>query len=296
MDLLKQFKAAMGQPTFSDFQQFEQSTLSENKTSSIESTLAIALRCSNLGQAFAVGYRCALQSLLPSLKQDQWAAMCVTEITGNHPKQIQTHVDEAGVVSGQKSFVTMATSARQLIVIAKAGETEQYPILKAVLVEQSEHSNIQVQPMPSLGMIPDIQHGQLSLDGVNGKLLPGDGYVDYSKRFRTLEDIHVLTAFTSLVMSMSYRYGLPSTILQKGLFILNFVLTNQLSENSIQHLNIHQAFELFRSLTEEFIGQAEKLPDDFVEEWKRDSKLFKVASKARNARKKRALEELIGEA
>lgn len=295
MDLLKHFKAAMVQPTLSGFQQFESFTLSQDKTKSIEAALSIGLRCSNLGQAFAAGYRCALQALQPDLKQDLWAAMCVTEASGNHPKHIQTTVNDQGEVTGKKSFITMATSAKQLIVIAKAGETERYPMLKAVLVEQFGQDGIHIEPMPSLGMIPDIQHGQLTLESVQGKVLLGDGHVDYSKRFRTIEDLHVLAAFSALVVSTAHRYGLSDHIVEKGLFLFNFLLNNDLSDHAIQHLNIHQAFEIFRSLTEDLMQQSDRLPEAFVRDWKRDEKLFKVASKARAVRRERAIAELTGE-
>ena len=295
MNILPLIKTSLNEPIFKSFEEFEQEALNRNKFNSIEAALQISLRCSNLGQAFAAGYRCALQALVPDLNNNNWAAMCVTEVKGNHPRQLETIVDEQGVLTGAKSFVTMASAAKQLVVIAKAGETDQFPILKAVLVNhEHDSSGIQINDMPSLGMIPDIHHGQLNLTQATGSILPGDGHTNYSKRFRTLEDLHVLTAFTALVLSMSYRYKLPDSVFQQGLFLLNFVSSNDLNESELQHLNIHQAFQYFEKMVAGFMESASLLPKAFVEDWKRDSKLFKIASKARNVRRERALKDIMG--
>lgn len=294
MNVLSMFKEVVRQPMFKSFSEFETETLNLDKANSVEAAIQLGLRCGNLGQAFATGYRCALQSLLPQLKNNQWAAMCVTEDGGNHPKQIKTLLDDNGFLSGAKSFVTMASSAKQLIVIAKAGDSNGLPILKAVLVEVEETSEeVCVKDMPSLGMIPDISHGKLVLNDASGKVLPGDGYIDFSKRFRTLEDIHVLSAFTALILSVAFRHCLSNSILERGLFLLNFVTSNDLDESELQHLNIYQAFEIFQNLVSDFMGQKELLPASFVSDWLRDEKLFKIASKARHARREKALATIM---
>ena len=74
------------QPLYKSFEQLEQAVFEADKTDSLSATLELALTSNNISQAFIIGYRCALQSLLPELNQRQWAAMCVSEKTGNHPK------------------------------------------------------------------------------------------------------------------------------------------------------------------------------------------------------------------
>lgn len=290
MNLLDLFKQSVEMPIFEDFNVFEDEVLRVDKSKTLESVISLSLRCKDLGQAFAAGYRCALQALVPELDNQCWAAMCVTEASGNHPKQIETQLNKDGLLFGKKTFVTMATAAKQLIVIAKAGEDGDLPLLKAVLVDQIDNSQvIKIDTMPSLGMIPDINHGQLRLSGAAGVSLPGDGYIHFSKRFRTLEDIHLLCAFTGLVMSMAYRFNLPDSVLEKGMFLLNFVLNNDLIESELQHLNVHQAFLLFEEMVKELKDNESMLPADFVRDWRRDEKLFKIASKARIARQQKAL-------
>ena len=287
MDLIKELTNAVALDVFESFEDFEKACLKADKSNTVAAAILLGLRSQNIGQAFAGGYRCALQALVPSLNSDEWAAMCVTESKGNHPKQIETKLSDQNTLNGVKSFVTMAEKASQLIVLAKSGAIDGRPLLKAVLVNGNS-SGVTINSMPSLGMIPDIPHGQLVLDNVEGQLLNGDGYSDYSKRFRTLEDLHVLAAFTSLLLSICVRYELPEEMISKGLFILDFCLNSEKADTSLLHLNLNHAFAMFGEMSDDLLS-FETLPEPLVQEWKRDSRLFKIASKARQSRKDKAL-------
>mgnify|MGYP000126004128 FL=1 len=279
--------AQLKQPQFANFTEFAQAVLSQDKKNSLQAVLSVSLKANSIGQAFAVGYRCALQALLPELNSSQWVAMCVTEPQGNHPKQIQTQVTPDGLVSGQKSFVTMAELSQQLIVIAKSGETGERPILKAVLLQQPSQG-VSLQVMKAMNLVPDIGHGQIALENAQGVILPGDGHNDYSKRFRYLEDIHVLMAFVSLIFSMSVRHQLQAFISEKCLLLINSLLTQELLDEPWQHLHMAAAFETFEKIVTDFETNFDSVPESFKSDWLRDKKLFSTANKAKLARTEKA--------
>ncbi len=279
-------------PVYRDFLEFEGDFLPLSESSTLENTLKSSARSTSIGLAFAAGYRSALQALLPSLDVGQWAAFCVSEEKGNHPRNIATQLNEQHELSGHKSFVTFADKAAQYIVIAKMQEGSEHPILKAVLVD-AKTEGVSTQLMPDLPMIPEIPHGQLHLDGAKGKVLIGDGYLEYSKRFRTLEDLHVLCGFCTLILSVSYRHDLSTQLIERALQLLSSLPWGDLPEESAwYHLQLSSQFQLFRALVDAFEAEFEHLPNDFVKNWLRDKTLFGIANKARQVRYQKALNAL----
>lgn len=277
-------------PIISDLDALSTNHLVSNEHT-LEQVMKTALRCESIGFGFAAGYRSALQALLPELDVTRWAAMCVTEAAGNHPRSIQCTVDESGVLDGEKSFVTMAEFEPQLLVVAKAGEGESTPILKAVLVD-SLAKNVEITMMPPLPMVPEVGHGKITFKQAEGKLLEGDGYNHYSKRFRTIEDTHVLMGFTSVLLSIAYRHKLDAAVIEKAILQAASIMQTQSSLNDddpVFHLHLAAMFENFRNLCAEFESQFEHLPETVTSNWLRDKKLFGVANKARQVRREKAL-------
>lgn len=291
IEIIHLLKLGLSEPQYSSFDECENACLAANKSDSITATMELSLRATSIGQAFAIGYRCALQALLPELKQDQWAAFCATELKGNHPKQIETHVNGEGIIHGHKTFVSMGTKAQQLIVLAKAGEQDARPVLKAVLVNAAQ-DEMRISDMPDLGMIPDIPHGQLMISGARGEVLSGDGYLKYSKRFRTLEDVHVLASFVSFIISMVVRYKLSDGLLTRGVYLLQGCADHSLQDSASQHLVLDEGFKLFDEWVVEFEKSLSELPDSFSDAWERDRKLFHIAGKARQKRAQNALNDM----
>ncbi len=275
------------QPQFGCFTEFTQTALAQDKANSLHATLSVSLRATSIGQAFSIAYRCALQSLLPDLNPLQWAAMCVTEAKGNHPKQLETKVTADGVVVGHKSFVSMGELAQQLIVVAKTDDPQvshvNRPTLKAVLLQQAA-KGIQMHAMKGMTLIPDVPHASMQLDGAKGVILPGDGHADYSKRFRYLEDVHVLISFLALILSTSVRNGLPTKISEQCILLTSALVSQELLDEPWQHLHLAEAFKNFEKIVDEFEQSFEQLPVAFKADWLRDKKLFTLANKARQAR------------
>ena len=300
--------AELKQPLFENFQQLESAVLSADKHASLSAALTLCLRCNDIGEAFSISYRCALQALLPELDQQTWAAMCVSEKDGNHPKTLKAIVEktcdeageEIGKVSGHKSFITMADQAKQLIVIAKdsasSDDASTQPTLKAVLVQQPSEG-LSIELMPPLPMVPNVRHGQISFENVAGKLLPGDGYADYSKRFRTLEDAHVFMGFTAMMLRKAIDLKLDAQFVEECLLLINGLLSLQALSNKAEkeqwfHLILAACFNHFEGLCHGFEEALKESGADFYDLWKRDKKLFTIAAKARVSRNNKAQEWL----
>ena len=289
--LIQQLQEQLKQACFEDFDAFSNAVLQHDKQDSLQTVLACGLRCSNLSQAFALAYRCALQALVPALKQDQWASMCVTEREGNHPKQIKTQLNKQGCVSGEKSFVTMAGLSEQLLVICKQGEQGGQPILKAVLVN-ADQPGVTVTLMPAMNMLSEIPHGVLSLDDAQGEVLNGDGHSDYSRVFRVLEDTHILLAASCLILNQAYRFNL-SGVMQRALGLVSFLLSLKLQPSNWLSVQLAAGFDQFLELCEMFEPFLGQCGAEFEARWYKDKKIFSLASGARQARTDKALAELL---
>lgn len=284
------FEAQLALPCFKNFDEFSKAVLSQDKSNSMDVALNIGLRCSNLSQAFAVAYRCALQALVPQLDQTQWAAMCVTEQQGNHPRHIQTQLYSDGTVSGEKSFVSMAGLAQQLLVIAKGSDSQEQdarPVLKAVLLD-TDQPHVKVDKMPAMKMLADIPHGRLSLEHATCEILPGDGYAQYSKIFRVLEDAHILMAASAFILNTAYRAG-QVDVVAKALSIIGLLKGMDLHAGPWLHIQLAQAFEQFLTLSQLFEEGMSFYDETLSQAWLADKKLFAIASGARQARTDKAM-------
>jgi len=277
---------------FSSFSEFEKAVLAKDKTESLLSTLELGLRSANLSQAFSLGYRCALQRLCPELNQKEWAAFCVTEESGAHPKKLKTTVSAKGVLNGAKSFVSMADRAKQLLIIAVEGYAEDRPILKAVQVELPV-IGLDLTVLPSMGMLPGVAHGKLVLNEVQGSILKGDGYLDFNKKFRSIEDAHLLMAFTSLILSKVVRCKLNDNLIDDCMVIITSLLNLEFDDkpfNVLQFSGLYRSFDLLKFKFEEGFKNSSS---DFFREWNRDSKVFTLANKAKKINRNKAVAGLL---
>lgn len=162
------------------------------------------------GSAFLGGYQEALHALVPALAPDELISMCATEATGARPSAMTTTVTGDGTVTGTKSFATLGTSATRFLVIARAGtHSDGKPSLRAVLVAAGPQAA--VTPLPPLPFAPEIPHATVTFTDAPGETLPGDGYADYLKPFRTVEDLHVLAA----VLGQLVRVGPTGTMARR---------------------------------------------------------------------------------
>lgn len=269
-----------------------------------EAAVTVASRVDRLGLAFAAGYSAALQTLVPDVVLP--CALCVTETGGTHPRAIEASLrateDGSGyMLDGAKTFVTFGNLARTLIIVARVGEQASgRPELAAVRIP-AEREGVSLQALPPTPFVPEVPHSRVYLRGVpvaTAERMGGDGYLEYVKPFRTVEDIHVYASAAAYLLGLGQRTLASRDFLAE---LVEVLLTLQrLGESppleSITHIALHgvgQHLErLFNSTAFSALWNA--APADERERWKRDRRLLEVARSAREARFSRAAERHWG--
>jgi acyl-CoA dehydrogenase len=248
-----------------------------------------------LGFAFAGGYAEALRALVPSLAPGSIAALCATEEGGNQPRAIRTRlvasVPGHHTLTGHKKWASVATAASSLLVVASTGEDGGKNRLRVVRVS-SDAAGVRLHPS-SAPFVPEIPHAEVELDGVivaDADVLPGDGYDDYLKPFRTIEDLHVHGAIAGYLIGVARRKRFPRA-LQERLLVLALA-TRALAAADPKAATTHAALAGVLDLAHRLVDELEPLwaavPDDEWTRWQRDRPLLRVAGTARAARRDRA--------
>lgn len=237
------------------------------------------------GLAFLAGYQAALRALWPQAPQGL-GALCVSEQRKLRPAELSCRWQQ-GALTGCKDFVTAADQARWLLVAAREEGAEAAPRLMLAHV-QGQSAGVQVDNLPPLPICPDISHGRLTLTQATGVRLAGDGWDDYVKPFRTLEDLYVLAALAAWLTR-----GVPQDDpLLNRLWALLLGLTEVSRHDPKQaatHVLLNSLFEQFFSLQSEL---DKSLPAAALELWQRDKRLLDIGRSARQQRWARALELL----
>ena len=150
-----------------------------------------------LGYGFVAGYQAALRRQFPDVPAR--ASLAVTESGGGHPKAILTRLAD-GRLTGVKTFATLASVAEAIFVLAHDGE---HLVVARIRPDSAGVTLTLRDPMP---FAPEIPHARLTLDGVvPDAILPGDGFSDYVRPFRTTEDVHTLAAALAYMICVFAR-------------------------------------------------------------------------------------------
>ncbi len=260
----------------------------------------VASRVDRLGLAFAAGYPAALQHLSPGTPMP--CALCVTEEGGTHPRAMKTtlvQTDQGLELNGAKTFVTFGTLAQALVIAAHAGEKPDGRPDLAVVRIPADREGVTLHAHPPTPFAPEVPHARLKLDRVvvrPEERLPGDGYLQYVKPFRTIEDIHVLGAAAGYLIGVCRRTS-GSAALRADLAATLVALDQLRTSPPLDpraHLVLHAVYQRLVALVD---GEAmasvwQMAPDAERERWTRDRPLLNVASRARRARFERATQEL----
>jgi hypothetical protein len=257
-----------------------------------------------VGWAFASGYQAALRALVHDLPADRICALCVTEEGGNSPKAIKSTLRRNGsglILDGAKRWTTLGPEGGALFLVAArdADAAGERPSLKVARVA-SDAAGVTVEKMPPTRFVPEVPHARVKFEGVHvdeAAVLPGDGYEDYVKRFRTVEDIHVQAAVLSYLMREAQRLAWPGGWIERLSALLAALgkIADMPSSGAETHVALAGALAIGAGL----IDEAEALwlksaADPAALRWARDRELLKVASGAREQRTKRAWERLRG--
>jgi acyl-CoA dehydrogenase len=254
-----------------------------------------------VGWAFCGGYQAALRVLQPTLPAETIAALCVTEESGNRPRDIRTrlepHADGGFVLHGAKRWTTLGPDSALLLVVAVVPSETDRPLLKAVQLPTGT-PGLQRVPMPETRFVPEVPHARVLLDAVRvpeSALLPGDGYDAYVKPFRSIEDIHVTLAVLAYLLRETRRRGWPTEVAERtcAAMLALCALSGASPDSAAVHVALAGALALARAIHDEAGALfAAGSQDAAALRWQRDAALFEVASSARMQRGVRAWERL----
>lgn len=238
------------------------------------------------GLAFLAGYQAALRALWPEAPASL-GAFCVTERRSVRPADLTTRFHE-GRLSGCKDFVTGGGEADWFLVAARS-EPEGESVRISLCSVASDTSGVTVEALPPLPIATDIPHARLLLDGAEAQALPGDGWDDYAKPFRTLEDIHVLLALSAWLYGVSLECRWPQGLRLKlaGVLAAGSEVARLDPREAATHLLLGGVFAQFESLQAE-LDFALNGAGEWAALWRRDRGLLKIAGSARQKRLEQA--------
>jgi hypothetical protein len=243
------------------------------------------------GLAFLAGYQGALRALWPSAP---WSlgALCVTEHKSVRPADMQTRLSEL-LLHGRKDFVTAGDAADWLLVAAREEPTGQ-PVRLALGVVRNGDPGVRIEVLPSLPLMPDIGHARLHLAGAHCERLAGDGWDDYVKPFRSIEDLHVLTAVGAWLYGVGQDSNWPQALQLRllGLLAGCAEVARQGPTQPATHLLLAGLFAQFAALDAELPAAFAAGPADWAALWQRDRGLLSLAASARGKRLANALAAL----
>ncbi len=244
--------------------------------------------------AFAAGYEAATGRLVPGLPRGHIVSLCVTESGGGHPRAIQTRLEKkpAGkgfILTGEKTFITAALEAEILLVAASEGTgPDGKNRIRMVTVDRSA-PGVTVTPMPDLPFVPEISHGTVLFNGVavdEQDVLAGDGYADYIKPFRTIEDLHVLGAVMGYLLGAAFCFAWPRESVLELMALVASAGTIARGDpgSPAVHLALAGLMDLFDRFLADIEPHWERADAETRARWVRDRGLLSVAEKARRAR------------
>lgn len=266
-------------------------TLARRFPAPVDAAVAAGFGADRLGYAFAGSYQAALQRLLDARTGDAVVAFCATERGGAHPRAIETTLTEGGdgwLLDGRKTFVTFGSDAETLVVIATDGTVDGRNRLRAVTID-SRRAGIALDDRPPISFAPEIRHAELTMSGVRvgaAEVLPGDGFDDYLRPFRTIEDAHVLAGMFGWLIQIARRYGWPGDIVTQSiaavLAIRGVAEADPVAPTT--HVALGGIFGMADSLLESAAPHWVSVDEAVRERWLRDRPLLTVASEVRNRR------------
>jgi acyl-CoA dehydrogenase len=260
------------------------------ETATVDQAALAGSQADGMGWAFAAGYEAALARLDPvGLRGGVLAALCATEEGGGHPRAIRTVLSPAPggfVLSGRKTWVTLGADADRLLVVASVGADSEGRNRLKVAGVPATRAGITLQAGEPTPFAPEIGHARATFDAVavgHDELLPGDGYDDALKPFRTIEDIHVTAAVLGWAIGVGRASGWDRGWIEDALGALLLLrAAGDASPSAPEtHVVLAGALRLVRRLLDAADwarGEAARIA------WERDRRLLDVATSVRGAR------------
>lgn len=250
----------------------------------------------SVGFAFAAAYQSAIEALFQPDGM-YLSSFCVTEEKGNHPRALEARLVEGSgklYISGHKTFVSGANDSERLYIACRDERKGQgidsngRPIIKMVSVMPND-KGVDVQAMPALGFVPEVSHGQVTLNKVSindTQIYAGDGYLEYVKAFRSYEDVHVLAAITAYRLAEAIDQRWPKDVHEAHIALL--LALRSIADMELTHAAAHIALAGCRAQLEQLITATNKHFEDGApiayRNWCRDQILLNIAKKAHHKR------------
>ncbi len=243
------------------------------------------------GLAFLAGYQAALRALWPDAPPGL-GALCTTERRKLRPADMTSRC-ENGQLTGSKDFVTAGDAAQWLLVSAREEGAGESPRLGLFVVEPSG-AGVSLVAGPDLPIVPDIAHGRLSLEQAAGRRLPGDGWSEYVKPFRTHEDLHVLAALTAWLygIALPEQWPRPLALRLLGVLAAAAEVARQPANEPATHLLLAALLEQFAALQPEVDRALMESQGSWNAMWKRDRAVLGIARDAQTRRLEQAITAL----
>jgi len=260
--------------------------------------VAAGFLADRVAYAFAGGYHSALQRLIPSIPVNAFPALCVSEKGGGHPGMIKTRLEkkypvESGKpswkLSGIKQFVTGAAEADLYLVAASTGAGEDGRNNIRLVQLRAGDPGATVEQLPALSFIPEIGHGVLQLKDVDiqeTQFLPGDGYTEYVKPFRTMEDLHISAAILGYLFRTATRFDWPLSQKEQilGLFVAMRALTMDDPSAPGVHIALGGIYQLMDHLMTALEPSWESVDAGERKAWERDKTLMSFSKAVKTKR------------
>ena len=270
-----------------------------NEANSFATALHAGCAAGELGFCFAGGYQAALRRMLPALPGEVFVALLVTEGKRQRPEDLHTLVVATGngelALSGEKSWVAGGAQAGLLLVLARHGNDAQGRAHALLVAVPATDAGVTLEEKPATGFLDAVPHARARFDRVAvtpAMILPGDGWRDYARPFRTIEDIHVSTAIAAHLAVQALRRNYPDVLVATLVSALaqlaacaerdpNDPLTHLLLAGVEQQLAV-AAGQLQAQL------DAAGVDDEFAGDWRRNGMLLALAAPVRARRLEKA--------
>ena len=288
--MLQRLIAACGQTAVHSLDEVQELLDGTAKGDFALNAAVLGARTTQLGFAFAAGYPLAVRRLTGDARP---LALAVTEARGNRPTDIDTvlrrDANGSATISGTKTFVTLADRASHCLVLCKDGDAapaaDGRVALLLVLAPLRAHG-VSVDMLPSLPIAPAIAHGKVTFTNTTvERIFDGDGWNDYGRPFRTIEDVAVMSA--ALGMAFRITFQSAPTLAARAIAILAALRdVERLGFSDREaHVLLSGALALATPLLADVCRAAS---DDVRIELERDLPLLSIATRAREARTARA--------
>ena len=254
----------------------------------IEKAILGGFSCQQFSFAFMAGYQAALEHMFPTVAPNELKALCVSEKNGGHPKAIQTTLID-NQLNGLKTYITAGSDVEHLLVLCKTDKVVNgRPQLKMVHLpkgaENTELTNFE------LSFMKEVKHGKLAMSNtpiVDSQLLSGDGFSDYAKPFRTLEDICVGAAYQAMLLRQAIEHKWTEDLRDQILFSLfslkNLLALPLLDQNT--HILLAAQDDNFSKLLPSIESNIEATTSaPFKADWAMNKKLIGLGKKSKAAR------------